>query len=67
MLYVVIQLDLYFVLKLSGLGEEVFLVHVFSKSCVVLCDKLHFADAGPGVEAIAHGVLRPDSDVLASL
>ena len=64
--HIVVQLHLQLVLELSVLLQEVFVIDGICEVFVVLGQQVHLAVVGPGVEAITHGVLRPNAHVLAS-
>jgi len=64
---VVLELDLHFVLELARLLEELLVLNGISEVLVVLSEQVHFAVVCPGVELVAEGVLRPNTDVFASL
>jgi hypothetical protein len=66
MVNVVVELYLNLILELPCLVEELFVLDWLSKVFVVLSQQVELADVCPGVEAIAHGILCPDSYVLAS-
>lgn len=66
MIYVVIELHLNFVLKLSLLGQEVLLLNRFSEIFVVLSQEVELANVGPRVESITHWILGVESNILAT-
>jgi len=60
---IVIQLDLHLVLELAVLAKELLVVDGVRKVVVVLRQQVNFAVGSPRVEAVTHGVLRPNADV----
>lgn len=63
---VVIELHLQFVLELPGLVEELLVLNWLRKVLVVLSEEVELADVRPGIEAVAHGVLCPNSHILST-
>jgi len=61
---VVVKLHLKLILQLSVLLQEVFVVDGISKVLIIFSKEIHLAVVGPGVEAVSHGVLRPNAHVL---
>ena len=64
--HIVIKLDLYLILQLSALLEEVLVLYRISKVLIVLRQQIDFAVVGPRVEPVTHGVLRPNAHILAT-
>lgn len=65
--HIMVKLHLQFVLKLSILLQELFVVNWFSEVLIIFGEQVHFTVCDPRVELVSHWVLSPYAAVLASL
>ena len=63
---VIIKLHLDLVLELTALVEWLLIFYWLSEVFVILGKEVHFADVGPRVKAITHGVLGPNAEILSA-
>jgi hypothetical protein len=63
---VVVKLHLKLVLQLSVLLQKLLVVYGVGKVFVIFGEETGFADVGPVVKLVSHGVLGPDAQVLAT-
>ncbi len=66
MVNIVIQLHLYLILQLSILIHELLLINILHEVLIVLRNQVRLTDVCPRIESVSHGVLCPQSQVLAS-
>jgi hypothetical protein len=66
MVDVVVELDLELVLQLPVLLQKLLLVYGVGEVFIVFGKETGFADVGPVVELVSHGILGPDTQVLAT-
>ena len=66
MINVVIELDLHFILELTGLVHELLVFGHGSEILTVLSEQAELGDVSPRVVSIAHGVHGPNAHVLAT-
>ena len=66
MIDVIIQLHLHFILKLTILLQEVFIINWICEIFIILGQEVEFANVSPRVESISHGVLCQEPHVFAS-
>ena len=66
MVDIVVKLNLHLILKLSILIHDLFLINILHEVLIVLTDQMRLTNVCPRVESVSHGVLCPQSQVLAS-
>lgn len=66
LLNVVVQLDLNFILDLTGLGEEILVFRGERKVLSILGQEMELAHMSPRVIPITHWIHRPNSHILAT-
>ena len=64
--HIVIELNLDFILNLTGLGEEILVLGWERKVLAILRQQVELADVRPRVESITHWVHSPDAHVFAA-
>jgi len=64
--HVVVQLHLKLVFQLAVLLQKLLFLYGVGKVFIIFGEQTGFADVGPVVELVAHGVLGPDAQILAT-